>query len=161
MPTTAFKFSELRDRARLDEPPPPGVYDVTCIATEAGTTRTGKGMIKARYSVNSGPEKGKLIFDNHVLSPESEAALYFFFENIGVAHDVDLDRFDTTQLATVAAQMVGAVVRVNVEHGEYNDRVTAEVKSYQKLGKGGPGAPPKKKAKAGPKPPPKPKALDK
>ena len=166
MPTTSVDFASLRKQAKLQEIPPPGSYESTCMTTKVQPTKKGdKQLIKARYRITKGPEKGKTIWDNHVLSPESNSALYFFFDAIE-AHGLNLDHFDPKDLTPVAARMVGAAVKITMEHGEYNGRPTINVLKYEPGLSAKKPAPPKKptastKSSSAGSPPPPPSTLRK
>ena len=156
MPTSTFTFDNLREQAKAIEPPPAGTYDCICSHAEATQSKTGKHMIKARYTILNGPEKGKNIFNNLVFSPENDNAIWFFFENIEKAHGVPLEGLGSNDFPIIAAKLVGKEVRITAEEREYEGRQTLDVKRYEALNTG-PKAPPKK----GPKAPPPPKALRK
>lgn len=159
MPEKPVDFSSLRKEAQSSEPPAPGSYTVQCMDADLATTSTGKDMIKCRYRVIGGPEDGKGIWDNFVLSTGNPTALDIFFRHIE-AHGVNLDNYSTSQddLIAIANRMVGAKVNVRIDHREFEGRVLPDIKSLtavadaRKRPGGGRGG-------AKPRPPKKPSAL--
>lgn len=61
---------------------PEGDYDLKIIEASVGESSGGKTMFKIKAEVQTGASKGRLLWDNLVVSPESPAALGFFFRKL-------------------------------------------------------------------------------
>lgn len=65
-------------------PIPDNNYDFVITKAEAAKTKAGKDMYKTQNTVESGPHKGRIVFDQFVVSPESPQALAIFFRQMNV-----------------------------------------------------------------------------
>lgn len=99
---------------------PDGVQDVYVEKAEAVTSSTGKPMIKVTYVVESGPHAKRKLFNNHVLTPDNDNALKFFFEAMQ-AYGFGREYWATpgANLEAAAPAMVNRRVKVQVGHKEY------------------------------------------
>jgi hypothetical protein len=61
------------------EPLPDGDYDFKVVEASATTSQSGKTMFKIKAQVLAGPHANRLVWDNLVISPESQGALGMFF----------------------------------------------------------------------------------
>lgn len=110
-------------------PPPPDTYD--CYVEKADATKSAssqKTMFKCRFKIITGPQAGRIIFNNFVISPESAGALSFFFQHMGV---LGLDRnffASNPSPEQVAAALVGRQARLKIEHRDWNGKPQADVK---------------------------------
>lgn len=98
---------------------PPDWYD--CIVTETQSVRssTGKPMIKVKMIVETGPKKGSVLFDQHVLSVENPAALRMWFQRMKI-FGLDGDYWaDNPPMQDVADRIRGRRVRAEVVHREW------------------------------------------
>jgi hypothetical protein len=126
---TTLNFNELLENAEDFEPLPPGEYDLFVETAEAVTASTGKDMIKVVYRVESGPKKGKKIFNNYVISPESGTALGFFFRNMA-AHGLTKEWFgNNPTLPLVAQNLVNKRVRAKVGIRDWQGQDRNEIKA--------------------------------
>jgi hypothetical protein len=129
-----FNWSALYNRAKAVsfEPLPPAQYHFEVVEASAVTTSTGKPMIKIKLSVVGGSRSGTKVFDQFVLSVESEKALSMFFLKLK-AFGLD-ERFFSTippgQLGPVAQALFGKHVYAVVKISEWNGQPRNEVTTY-------------------------------
>lgn len=129
-----FDWSTLYNRAKAVsfEPLPPATYHFEVVESSVVTTSNGKPMIRIKLSVVGGPRAGTKVFDQLVLSIDSEKALSMFFLKLK-AFGLDERFFATTppgQLGPVAQALFGKHVRGTVEITEWNGQERNQVKSY-------------------------------
>lgn len=123
------------------EPLTDGDYDfviVECNAQQAKTS--GKTMYVAKCQVENGPNKGRLVWHNFVISPENPNALAWFFRNMNV---LGLDRayFNTDPADhQVAQRLTGARFRGQVVTRTWNNQEKNEIKQFYTPREAGPGA---------------------
>jgi hypothetical protein len=99
---------------------PDGMQDVVVEKAESVTASTGKPMIKVTYVVESGPHARRKLFNQHVLSPDNDNALKFFFEAMQ-AYGLGREYWATpgASLDAAAPAIVGRRVKVDVGHKEW------------------------------------------
>jgi hypothetical protein len=138
-----FDWTTLYNRAKVVsfEPLPPAQYHFEVVESIVVTTSNGKPMIKVKLSVVDGDRAGTKVFDQFVLSVDSEKALSMFFMELK-AFGLD-ERFFATipggQLGPVAQALFGKHVYGTVIITEWNGRKRNEVSSYSQY-VGSPGA---------------------
>lgn len=120
---------------------PASDYEAEVAKAEANTTKSGKHQIVVRFKIIAGPQAGKSVFNNFVISPENANALGFFFRHMA-ALGLERDYWATNPpLSAAAALLVGrkATITVSIEqwNGQDRNRVNGIKKSV-----GGGGATP-------------------
>ena len=68
-----------------DKPPAESEYLVRCETAVWAKTQNKKDMLKVRYKIMAGPEKGKTLFNQLTISPESPPAIQIFKRHV-LAH---------------------------------------------------------------------------
>lgn len=135
MTTGTFNFGDLlkaADDAGFSVVPV-GDYPMEVATAEVGATSTGKHKISTRFKILSGPYQGKSIFNDFILSPESGAALGFFFRHMKV---LGLDRgyFDhNPPLTSVASSIIGRQCMGTVGVRVWNEQERNELKGIKAL----------------------------
>lgn len=61
---------------------PTGTYNAVVTKCEAVPTKTGKPMLKTQFKIFGGPQDGRLVFTQFVLSADNPNALGFFFRHM-------------------------------------------------------------------------------
>jgi len=84
-----INWSELMQKAgplvdEVYEPLPEGDYDLKISEASTKTTSTGKTMYSVKCQVQGGAYANRLVWDNLVISPESEKAMRIFFSQMRV-----------------------------------------------------------------------------
>lgn len=103
---------------------PAADYEAVVKTAEHKKTGNGKDKIAVRFNVTVGPEAGKSVFNDFVISPDNGTALGFFFRHMK-ALGLGPDYFATNpDLAKVAADLVGrnCVLTVGIEQWNEEDR---------------------------------------
>jgi hypothetical protein len=78
-------LKEAGEAAKAFEPLEEGIYDFIVAKAEAKTAKSsGKKMYAIQGKVETGPRTNRVVFNNFVISPESGAALDFFFRDMAV-----------------------------------------------------------------------------
>ena len=152
MATRSFK--EIMETAEKPVPPPVGTYRVKCISADlARTQEHNKEMIKVCYQITAGPQEGKKIWNNFVLSPESPESLGFLATHLE-AHGIDWSEYE--EFGDIASALLGCEVQVTITHRDWQGQPRANVQSYNKIKGGKPAAPEgqKKSGERAPPPPP-------
>jgi hypothetical protein len=121
---------------------PDGDYDFEIVKSEALQTKNGKTMYKIQAKVENGPNKGKTVWNNFVISPESPVALNIFFRQMNV---LGLDRnFWSSDPSDhqVAAKLMGTRFRGQVITKSFNGQESNEIKQFYtaRASQPGPGA---------------------
>lgn len=117
-------------------PVPEGAYQAKVHSAEARKTSNGKDMIAATLSIVGGPYDGRRLFTNFTISPESPAAMKFFFGHMA-AFGIGGDFFSMKpSIAAVAAELTrrGVVANVVVAMKVWNNEDRNEVKSITAIG---------------------------
>lgn len=112
---------------------PPGEYDVYVAEAEAKVAQTsGKQMIKTKLQVESGPHAGRIVWNNHVLSPDSPQAMGFWFREMK-AWGLDTEYFTqgTPSMEMIAADLVGRRARIKTDKRTWNDQEQTDVKQIK------------------------------
>ena len=134
----SFDWSALQQTAQEAPdftPVPAGTYQVKIHSAEAQKTANAKDMIKAVFSIVGGPYDGRRLFNNFTISPESPAAMKFFFQHMA-AFGIDAGFFSMKpSIAAVAAELERRQVIANVVVGMkvWNNEDRNEVKSITAL----------------------------
>lgn len=106
---------------------PPGEYGVVVKDAEAKTYSTGSNGIAAKFSIESGPHAGTVIFNNFVLVPDKPKALGFFFRNMRTM-GIDASFFEKNpSLDQLAEQLIGRRATIVLKHKEFNGEMRHEV----------------------------------
>jgi hypothetical protein len=139
------------------DPLPAGDYDLMVLeATTKLTQKDSKTMFSIKTQVQNGPFKGRLIWDNLVVSPENATALGFFFAKMAA---LGLSREFFTQNSPTNEQIERAITgrqfRAAVKQRAYNGSTTNNIDRYYVPQAGAPIAP---VGGATPPPPPPPAA---
>ena len=104
-----------------DDLMPDGIYDVECVAAKHGSTATDdpKLIFKTRLQVISGIYKGRVLFHNMVVSPDSDVALAVFFRQL-YAYGMD-QKFmaEMPALETMEAKMRGSRIAARIGVDEF------------------------------------------
>jgi hypothetical protein len=143
------------DSAGFD-PLPVGDYDLLVVeATTKLTQKDSKTMFSIKTQVQNGPFKGRLIWDNLVVSPENSTALGFFFNKMAA---LGLTREFFTQNSPTNEQIERAITgrqfRAAVKQRTYNGATSNNIDRYYVAQSGAPVAPPAGSATPPPPPPP-------
>lgn len=111
---------------------PIGSYLCEIVKAEATLTNNKKDMFKVRFKVMQGPHAGKIIFNNFVISPESEGAMKWFFGHMR-ALGLNADYFKAEPAPSqVAIDLVGRQAMVTVEQGKpYRGQPTIDVSKIE------------------------------
>lgn len=114
-------------------PVPDNDYDFEVAKAEAKKTSNGKDMIATQLKITSGPYEGRLLFNNFTISPESPAALGFFFrdmETLGLPREYFASN---PGIAVVAQTLVGRRGRATVTTREFGGAKRNDVKKITPL----------------------------
>lgn len=131
----SLNFADLMKQAGPIEALPIGDYDVVCKTAEATSTKSGeKPMIKAKFSVESGPHAGRTIYWNAVISQENATALRIFFEQMDALGLNSAFFASSPSLEAVAQNLVGKRAKFNVAHRQYNGKAQVDVKRVSPAG---------------------------
>lgn len=118
-------FDASKEEEVSFEPLPIGLYTITCVAVEHGPTKAGDGsMLKVQWAVAGSDQQ---LFDNFTMTNPSEKAV-----KIGKGQLKTLCEMVGRPQLRVAEDLLGAVVRCEVFHKEYNGSTYANVKKYIK-----------------------------
>ncbi len=119
-------WDEMFDNAEDFSPAPPGDYVAFVKSAEWKETKSGKSMLAYRFEISAGPERGKLIFGNIVISPESPVAL-----SIGLRHLAALgltkDLLKSLSEVEQCERILGNVIEITVKHREWQGQAQADV----------------------------------
>lgn len=109
---------------------PEGDYDLVITKSEALQTKNSKTMYKVQCSVEQGPHKGRTVWNNFVISPESPTALSIFFRQMNI---LGLDRAywqSDPSDHQVAEKLKGARFRGQLVTRSYNGQESNEIKQF-------------------------------
>jgi hypothetical protein len=96
-------------------PVPAGTYNVVADKAEATTASTGKPMVKVVFKIEDGPQAGRLIYNNFVVSSDNPNALKFFFKHMAV-FGMSTEFFDMNpSMGQVAGQVQGKRCQVMLD----------------------------------------------
>jgi hypothetical protein len=131
---TTIDFQQLmKDAGEGFQPVPTGPYNAEVAKAEAVMSSTNKPMIKVQLRIIGGPNEGRLLFDQFVITAGNPNALSFFFEHMAA---FGLDRAWFAQnppLETVAATLMGRQVMVAVGIKQFKGADRNEVQSYKPI----------------------------
>lgn len=110
---------------------PVGDYDLKVIEASHTTTTNGKLMYKAKFQVQTGQYKGRLVWHNFVVSPESEGALAIFFRQMGY-FGMTKEWFKANKPSNdvVANTLNGREVRAKLGIKKYNGEDRNEITAF-------------------------------
>ena len=87
-----LNFAQMYTNSAGDEALPAGQYQVRVTGVTHKVTTTGKPMLQLRAAVVGGPNNGKGLFDNMVITADNDKAMYYFFKDLE-AHGIGKDFF--------------------------------------------------------------------
>lgn len=118
---------------------PASDYEAEVATAEAKTTSTGKNQIAIRFKILAGPQAGKSVFNNFVISPDNANALGFFFRHMA-ALGLEREFFaGNPPLNQAAALLVGKRATITVAVEQWNGADRNRVNGVKKSGAGLPG----------------------
>ncbi len=128
---TSINWSELMDATEEGggtfEALPADEYEVEITDSNPKVASTGKNMFVVKLRVESGPYKGRMIFNNFVISPESATARRIFKQNMS-ALGLDTAYFTKNpSLEQVADDLLGRRCKVRVTTRTYGGQERNEV----------------------------------
>lgn len=107
---------------------PPGTYDARIVASEVKSTAAGKDMIVVKFEVTGGPNGGRKIPNNFVISPENANALGFFFRHMR-ALGLDNAYFAANpSVHQVANDLINKTCRIEVATRTWNGEDREDIK---------------------------------
>lgn len=118
-----------------DKPPAEGDHIARCEKADWAKTQKNKDgiikdMLKVRYKIMAGAEKGKTLFNQLVISPENPSAIQIFKRHV-LAHGIaEQQLIEDTENLNI--HILGTFVTATVEHREWKGEVRAGVKTYSK-----------------------------
>jgi hypothetical protein len=112
------------------EPLPPSEYEVEVEKAEAKkASQSGKLMFVVTFKVTTGPYANRKLWNNYVVSPESEGAMGFFFRHMK-AFGLNAEFFKgNPHEDTVAAALLGKKVKLEVGQRTYQGEIKNDVKN--------------------------------
>lgn len=127
----SVNWDDLFTNAEQDEKPPPANTYLTEIETAKWTkSSTNKDMLKLRLRIVSGPEKGKALFTQITISPDSPFALKIALRQlsaIGLTKAQLNNLTDSQQEELVVGTQVKAETEIDTKYDPANPR--AQVKN--------------------------------
>jgi hypothetical protein len=91
---------------------------------KGGKTSNGKMRVEATFAIVGGPQDGKTVWNQFVVSPENGQALGFFFRHmavLGLAPSWFAGRqLDDSTMAAISEAITGARARIKVTIGKVN-----------------------------------------
>ena len=121
-------FDASKEESVDFSPLPTGLYTLTVVHCEQGPTANGSGaMVKVEYAVEGQGERK--VFDNFNIKNQSAKA-----EQIGRGQFKHLLECVGRPQLKSPSDLLGARVRANISHREYNGNTYANVQKYIKLG---------------------------
>lgn len=112
---------------------PPGEYDIYVAEAEVKISgNTGKQMIKTKLQVESGPHAGRIVWNNHVLSPDSAQAMGFWFREMK-AYGIEPEYFTqgNPSMEMIAAELCGKRARIKTNVRKWGDEEQTDVKQIK------------------------------
>lgn len=111
---------------------PVSTYDVEIVKAEAKNAQSsGRLMFVVTFNVINGPHANRKVFNNFVVTPESEAAMGFFFKHmkaLGLTSEFWEKNPDSE---VVAQQLVGRQATIDVGQRVYQGETRNEVKNVK------------------------------
>ncbi len=112
------------------EPLPDGDYDLVVVEATATTSQSGKTMFKLKAQVEGGAHNKRLVWDNLVVTPDSQAALGMLFKKFH-AMGIGRNYFDTNPTnAQIEATLNGRRFRAQIGSRMYNGAKKNEIRNY-------------------------------
>lgn len=125
-----MNWNELLENAAESggfEPVPDGPYNVVVDRANNKKTSNGKQMYAVMFKIEDGPYKGRTVWANLVISPESPNALGIFFRHMN-ALGLDSAYFNNNPLPEkVASDLVGRRASITVGTRRWNNQDRNEV----------------------------------
>lgn len=154
-----INFKELLDNAEEVtggnfDPLPVGEYIASVDDAEWGRTGTDKDKLVLTFTITEGPHKGRKVWSDQVVSPESPKALGFFFRALD-ALGAPRDFISESSPQEVANRVTGSTAKLKVGQREWKGQVRNEVRFIDPAPNQN-DQPPATRIKTGSKPPPKP-----
>jgi hypothetical protein len=113
-----------------DEVLPKADYDFEIVGAEHRTTQTGKDMFVVRCRIIDGPFKGRVLYNNFVISPDSQVAMGIFFRHMK-ALGLGLDFFKSQPSnEQVLDALEGVVFRGSVGTETYQGSERNAIKNF-------------------------------
>lgn len=115
----------------MDEftPLPAGTYEVKVLEAKAVKTKNGsKDMFKVTFVVDGGPNAGRRLWANLVISPESPKAMAIVMRQLGALGARPLMEAGASN-EQIAAGLKDALATIKVSVGEYQNKPKNEVDS--------------------------------
>lgn len=106
---------------------PVGDYVAEVTVAKATTAQSGKDMLKVKFEISAGPEKGTPVWTNIVLTPDKPGFFFRNMEGLGVAQD--FLRKNNPSFEDLAELIKGRTANITVAHREWQGRKQAEVKT--------------------------------
>lgn len=131
-----YDWNQLQSQAEAaggGEPVPKGEYKVQVVSAEFKPTQNQKPMWKVKAKIIEGVETGRTVWNNYVLSVESDTAVSIFMRHMAAFG------FDKAYFATqppyekIAADLVNRQVLWDVSVKPYNNAMTNEVPNTKPL----------------------------
>lgn len=117
---------------------PKGEHIFEVVQKVDSTTKNGDPMVSLTLEVYSGPHKGKKVWDNIILSTNSNSPAFgirwrakMFLKAIGENHEGDTFEWDSERW--VFQRCIGQVVHEIQKEGKYKDQPKAVIKLYLPL----------------------------
>jgi len=120
----SVNWSELQKAAgeASIDPVEPAIYDVFVDSAEAKQSGNGKDMVVAVFKIENGPNQGRKIFNNFVVTPDNEVALAFFFRHMASLGLNEAFFATNPSMAQVASALVGRRARLKVSIRQWNEQ---------------------------------------
>lgn len=115
------------------EPLPDGEYELKVIEASSVLTQTGKPMFKVTTEVQTGAFAKRRVWDNLVVSKDSDKALGIFFGKmaaLGLPKEYFLNSPTNEQIASA---LIGRAFRGQLGRREYAGKISNEIKRYAPL----------------------------
>lgn len=114
------------------KPPAPGEKILRVEEAKASQSQSGKPMIRLRYRIVGGPDDGKVVFDQLVISPDNPNALNITFNTMRHCFGIDPGTFRGMPFDQVVQLFVGKTVTgVVTTDREWNGQKQVDVKEYK------------------------------
>ena len=112
-------------------PLPDGLYDFKIIEAKYQQSQSGKDGYNITAEVESGPHKGRRVWNTFYVSPDSPIALGIFFRQF-TALGLDKAFFaNNPSDDQIVAGLIGKRFRGQTKNGEYNGKERTELKDVQ------------------------------
>lgn len=130
--TESINFGDLFKTAKKEmELIPDGDYDIVCSQADATKASTGSLMIKVRLKIEGGPQDGRVVFSQIVLTMDNPNALAMWFRQMAAFGLTDSFWTGNPSMSMVAEQLVGRKARATIGHREWQGVDRNEVKAVK------------------------------